>query len=70
MPQTLRFEKANTDRLKPGAPQLPVDRQFLQALDHLPDCCGVALGFDRLMILRHQVKHIQDILPFSWEEVD
>jgi elongation factor P--(R)-beta-lysine ligase len=33
----------------------------------LPDCCGVAVGFDRLMMLRHHAKHIADVIPFDWK---
>ena len=41
----------------------PVDPDFLAALDHgLPDCAGVALGFDRLVMLTTGAQHIEDVL--------
>ena len=59
----IRFETLNKTREVP----LPIDKRFLAALEHgLPSCCGVAVGFDRLMMSRHHTKEIVDILPFSW----
>jgi elongation factor P--(R)-beta-lysine ligase len=41
----------------------PVDDDFLAALDHgLPACAGVALGFDRLVMLATGAAHIEDVL--------
>jgi elongation factor P--(R)-beta-lysine ligase len=41
----------------------PVDNDFLAALDHgLPACAGVALGFDRLVMLATGAAHIEDVL--------
>ena len=41
----------------------PVDDDFLAALDHgLPDCSGIALGFDRLVMLASGASHIEDVL--------
>ena len=41
----------------------PVDGDFLAALDHgLPDCAGIALGFDRLAMLASGARHIEDVL--------
>lgn len=41
----------------------PVDEDFLAALEHgLPDCAGIALGFDRLVMLATGAKHIEDVL--------
>ncbi len=41
----------------------PVDEDFLAALDHgLPDCAGIALGFDRLVMLATGARHIEDVL--------
>jgi lysyl-tRNA synthetase class 2 len=41
----------------------PVDDDFLAALEHgLPDCAGIALGFDRLVMLASGAAHIEDVL--------
>ncbi len=44
-----------------GKPHLPVDEPFLNSLRDLPPCCGVAVGFDRLMMIRHQASDIADV---------
>jgi elongation factor P--(R)-beta-lysine ligase len=66
--QRIRFVEANQQRLKLGKTALPIDENFLKALEKgMPDCCGVAVGFDRLMMLRHQTDKISDVLPFTFE---
>ncbi len=41
----------------------PVDDDFLAALDHgLPQCSGIALGFDRLVMLATGASHIEDVM--------
>lgn len=65
--QRRRFEEANEARLTFGKEKLPIDEAFLAALEQgLPSCCGVAVGFDRLMMLRQKVAKLADILPFDW----
>jgi len=45
----------------------PVDDEFLKALEKgLPSCCGVAVGFDRLLMLQQNSKTLSEILPFDW----
>ena len=62
-----RFEKANQERIIAGKTALPVDEFFLDGLKKgIPDCCGVAVGVDRLMMLRHKVKAISCVVPFDW----
>jgi len=67
--QKRRFEGANCARCAAGKEALKIDEKFLQALEAgLPDCCGVAVGFDRLMMLRHKHKSLRQVVPMTWEE--
>jgi lysyl-tRNA synthetase class 2 len=66
--QRRRFEEDNQERVRLGKNPLPIDEKFLEALRHgLPDCCGVAVGFDRLMLLRHGKDTLESVLPFTWQ---
>lgn len=67
--QRKRFEEANAHREKwLGKNALPIDENFLKALKKgLPECCGVAVGFDRLMMLRHQCATLAEVIPFEWD---
>ncbi len=65
--QRRRFEKTNEARQRAGKDVLKIDEPFLRALEQgLPDCCGVAVGFDRLVLLNSGEKTLQNILPFHW----
>lgn len=67
--QRQRFEEANLSRRLLGKERLPIDENFLQALEKgLPNCCGVAVGFDRLMMLRHKQSSIAEVLSWGWRE--
>lgn len=67
--QRNRFFEANAMRKKIGKKELPIDENFLGALERgLPDCCGVAVGFDRLMMLRQGHNNIADVLSWGWTE--
>lgn len=64
--QKERLIEANKERLNLGKEELPIDQEFLQALENgLPDCSGVAVGFDRLMMLRLNTNTIDNVIPFS-----
>ncbi len=68
--QRRRLHEQNQMRLEMGKQSLPLDENFLKALEKgLPDCCGVAVGFDRLMLLRHDKKCLEEVLPFSWDTI-
>lgn len=63
--QRRRFECDQQQRLRRGAPLRPLDEHLLAALRHgLPDCAGVALGFDRLVMVALRLPSLADALPF------
>jgi lysyl-tRNA synthetase class 2 len=63
--QRARFEHDNEERRRMGLPTYPLDERLLAALAAgLPECAGVALGFDRTLMLAAEVDHINDVLPF------
>lgn len=64
--QRIRFKKDNAWREKHGREAQPEDTRLLAALDSgLPACAGVALGFDRLLMIICGAKTISEVLPFS-----
>ncbi len=65
--QRKRLKEANIMRLSLGKRLLPIDESFLEALEKgIPNCCGVAVGVDRLMMLRHNTTKLKDVIPFDW----
>jgi len=49
--QRQRFEADNRRRRELGRPPMPIDERLLLALEYgLPDCAGIALGFERLLL--------------------
>ena len=62
--QRARFEADNMQRRRRGLPVFPLDERLLAALPALPDCVGVALGFDRTLMLAAGASHIEEVLPF------
>lgn len=63
--QRRRFELENAARRTLGLPVMPIDEHLLAALESgLPDCAGVALGFDRLLMLAAGKKSLAEVLAF------
>ncbi|CFQ38106.1 elongation factor P--(R)-beta-lysine ligase [Yersinia bercovieri] len=63
--QLQRFEQDNRSRAKRGLPQNPIDMNLIAALKHgLPDCSGVALGVDRLVMLALNAERLSDVIAF------
>jgi len=63
--QRRRFEAVNAARVADGRRALPLPESLLAAMEHgLPNCTGVALGFDRLVMLAVGVGAINDVMTF------
>ncbi|CAN5804662.1 EF-P lysine aminoacylase EpmA [soil metagenome] len=61
--QRLRLQADMDEKERLYGVRWPIDEDFLAALDHgLPDCSGIALGFDRLVMLATGAAHIEDVL--------
>jgi len=65
--QLTRFQEDNRLRQHKGLPEMPIDHNFISSLHSLPDCAGVALGIDRLLMLATEQTHINDVLSFAIE---
>lgn len=63
--QQRRFDADNGLRRASGKEQMPIDSHFLAALEAgLPACSGVALGLDRLLMLKVGASSIDEVLAF------
>ncbi len=68
--QLARFDADLLYRQQQGLTPVPIDRHLLAALKSgLPDCAGVALGIDRLLMKQLGVERIDEVLSFSQERV-
>lgn len=65
--QRARFVRDLERRRTRGDGQPPLDEAFLAALDAgMPDCAGVALGMDRLLMAMLDTDRIADVLAFDF----
>ncbi|MCW9710170.1 elongation factor P--(R)-beta-lysine ligase [Avibacterium sp. 21-586] len=66
--QRHRFEQDNCQREKLGLPIRQLDERFLAALQAgVPNCAGVALGVDRLIMIALELDSIKETMAFSIE---
>lgn len=59
MQQDIHYRKNN------GLPKITIDEAFINSIDKLPNCSGVALGVDRLLQVMSGKDSIQELLTFS-----
>jgi lysyl-tRNA synthetase class 2 len=65
--QRRRFSDDNQLRAQTGLPAVTADERLLAALaSGLPDCSGVALGVDRLLMLAVGARDIRSVVTFDW----
>lgn len=66
--QRRRFEAENSLRVQRGDSPVPLDERLLAALEAgLPECAGVALGVDRLLMKRAGISSLSGALAFDTE---
>lgn len=64
-----RFEQDNQQRQQHGKPPMPIDENLLAAMQTgLPQCSGIALGLDRLMMLHMNVEQISQVQSIAFTE--
>ncbi|MFV2091388.1 MAG: amino acid--tRNA ligase-related protein, partial [Pseudomonadales bacterium] len=60
-----RFVADIEERARRGLKEPAVDEKFLGCLEAgLPDCAGVALGVDRLLMLKLGAGSLAEVMPF------
>ncbi len=63
--QRRRFQSEQRERERRSLPPRDIDEALLAALAHgLPPVSGVALGFDRVLMLRAGANQLSEVLPF------
>ncbi len=66
--QRQRFERDHQVRRQRGAVVPPIDEALLAALPAMPDCAGVAVGIDRLLMALNGTPRIADVLAFDFAQ--
>ena len=64
--QRARFERDNARRRSRGLAEMPLDENLLTALKGLPDCAGVALGVERLLMAMTGSEDIRNMIAFPF----
>jgi lysyl-tRNA synthetase class 2 len=60
--QRARFVRDMREKKRLYGKAYPVDEDFIEAVAHLPDCAGIALGVDRLVMLATGAADIRDVM--------
>ncbi len=63
--QRKRFQEAICQIEKEQGKQMQMPEKFLKALPFIPECGGVALGIDRLVMLLCNASSIDEVMPFT-----
>lgn len=66
--QRTRFERDNVRRRERGLREMPIDERLLAVLSRMPDCAGVALGIERLLMCMAGTDKIADVLAFPFSQ--
>lgn len=64
-----RFQQDNTERQQQGLPMMPIDAYLLDAIPNMPECAGIALGIDRLLMVILQKTSLVEVLSFPADRI-
>jgi lysyl-tRNA synthetase class 2 len=67
--QRHRFEEALKTRAAKNWARYEMPEKFLQSLENLSPCAGIALGFDRLIMILADKNNIDDVIAFTPENL-
>ena len=59
-----RFTTDNAERAAQGLTVMPIDEHLLAALPHMPECSGIALGIDRLLMVAQNKLKLEQVITF------
>ncbi|CAM4129522.1 EF-P lysine aminoacylase EpmA [Acinetobacter pragensis] len=62
-----RFEADTAEREKLGLHIMPIDEYLLAALPNMPECSGIALGIDRLLMIATEQMKLEKVITFPAE---
>ena len=61
-----RFKSDNINRSNNKMPQIDIDNHLINAMNHgMPDCSGIAVGLDRLLMVLLDCENINELLTFN-----
>ena len=60
--QRRRFAAEMDEKARVHGERYPIDEDFLNALAAMPEACGIALGFDRLVMLATGAARIDEVM--------
>ncbi len=66
--QRTRFERDNAVRRTRGLREMPLDENLLGVLDAMPDCAGVAMGVERLLMCMADTGAIAEVLTYGFAD--
>jgi elongation factor P--(R)-beta-lysine ligase len=66
--QEMRFRQEAEQIKKEQGRVAPMPDKFLKAVSNMPECAGIALGMDRLVMLFCDADSIDEVMPFTVDE--
>lgn len=67
--QSKNFQREAQERQKLSQPVHPPDLDFLEGLNSLPECSGIAIGLERLAMFFAKTNNINDVVFFPTSEM-